>query len=1051
MKGDSMRHFLWIEKLPIFFAALLLMLCWPAQRVSAAIIAVDEPCSLHDAIVAANTDSPAGGCPAGAGADTIVLSEDVTLSEALPVIESVISIEGEGFSISGDGKFRIFDVDGGSLTIRQLMLVEGRLEERRNAEGGAIRLRDGARVTAVSSTFADNTAGTGGAIATTSWNNYLDVSDSHFVGNESKFGSGAIRVSGGTVNISNSSFNENSTRNSGGAIEALRGRLRVWNSTFSHNRGYVGGGIYVRGAEVSLTHLTLAENHSVFGGDSLFRSSGLLHLRNSIVSGDTGEDDCYGRLDQHSGNVIADWSCRAALGGNPLLGDYESALGIRPLSDGSPALDAADPEFCLATDQVGRPRPEGGGCDIGAIESTTAEPSSIPIVSTCSLAFQIIAANQDRWIGACPPRIGAVTIALNEDITLNAPLPRITSDITIEGNGHTISGANRFRIFDVDKGNLTIKDLTLANGNAKDSEGGAILLGYKAAADARNVIFENNSAKYGGAIHVGLDSELRISHSRFQGNAATYRGGAVNVQGLAEISHSVFSGNTAESDGGAILTTDQILRITNSTFVQNAADEGGAIYVDSSEVYLTHVTMIDNHGLNGGDAIHRGRRGWGDIHLRNSIIAGGSANADCRGYLDQNVANLIEDGSCLPKYQGEPLLNELPDEFASYVPKDGSPLINAADPRYCLDIDQNGKPRPFGAACDIGAIEATSDYAAAAAAVPLECSLHDRILAANTDSPVGGCPAGTDHDIIHIDEDIDLSEVLPAITGVITIEGGGHTISGNNQFRIFEVRGGNLTINNLTLADGYANNDGGALYIRNGSNVTVNDSMFRDNFADFGGAIHMEGRASTLIVNGSLFVQNYALYSGGAADLSGSRVEINSSSFFDNSSQENTAGALSLAGGAMVSNSHFIGNQAPSGGAMTLGRRSEIILSHLTMLDNVATEAGRGHAILMSNDESNARLFNSIIAGGAESGAMCHGQPLESSRNWIEDGSCEAELTGNPQFAGFSLVPLYLTLPASSPAIDAADPRFCPPTDQIGNPRPVGAGCDLGAIEFMGE
>ena len=38
-----------------------------------------------------------------------------------------------------------------------------------------------------------------------------------------------------------------------------------------------------------------------------------------------------------------------------------------------------------------------------------------------------------------------------------------------------------------------------------------------------------------------------------------------------------------------------------------------------------------------------------------------------------------------------------------------------------------------------------------------------------------------------------------------------------------------------------------------------------------------------------------------------------------------------------------------------------------------------------------------------------------------------------------------------SPAIDAADPRFCTETDQIGNPRPVGAGCDLGAIEFMGE
>ncbi len=1045
-----MKHFPTTSHAILFALAALFAFSLPTQQVSAAVIQVDEACSLHVAIVAANTDSPVGGCPAGAGADTIVLAGDVTLSRELPVIESAIAIDGDEHTISGNSELRIFDITGGILSIRSLTLTDGRLEGRQNAEGGAIRLGDDARVYVVDSIFADNTAGSGGAIATTSWTNYLDVANSRFVGNESEFGGGAIRASGGTVNISNSSFSENSTSDSGGAIEALRGRLRIWNSTFSHNRGYVGGGIYVRGAEVSLTHLTLADNHSKFGGDSLFRRSGLLHLRNSIVSGDTGEDDCFGRLDQHSGNLIADWSCRAPLGGNPLLGDIKGAPGYRALEDGSPALDAADPEFCLETDQAGTPRPHGGGCDIGAIESTAAAPSSIPIKSICNLSFQITAANQDRWIGACPPGNGAVTIALNEDITLTEPLPRITSAVTIEGNGHTISGENRFRIFYVENARLTIRDLTLANG-FHDHAGGALMLANEAVVNATNVAFENNSAKYGGAIHVGLDSELRVVNSRFRGNSARYEGGALDVGGQAEISQSFLRGNTAEANGGAIISDSGTLHINNSTLDRNAAEDGGAIFVDSGEVYLTHVTLIDNLGHSGGDAIHRVLRGWGDIHLRNSIIAGGSANADCWGYLDHNVANLIEDGSCLPKYQGEPLLNESPDEAGLYVPKDGSPLINAADPRYCPDTDQNGEARPFGAACDIGAIEATLDYAAAAAPDPLECSLHDRILAANTDSVVGGCQAGTDHDIIYIDDDINLSEVLPVITGVITIEGGGHTISGNRQFRIFEVRGGNLTINRLTLANGYAAFDGGALYLDDGANVTVNDSVFRDNFAQWGGAINMEGGGSKLNVNGSLFVQNYALYSGGAAYVYAGRVEINSSSFFDNGSQEYTAGALSLADGAMVSNSTFIGNQAPAGGAMTVGRRSETILSHLTMLDNVATEAGEGHAIQMSNHESNVRLFNSIIAGSAESGEMCHGQPLESGGNLIEDGSCKPELTGNPRFAGFSLAPLYLTLRASSPAIDSADTRFCPPTDQLGNPRPQGAGCDLGAIEYMGE
>jgi hypothetical protein len=40
-----------------------------------------------------------------------------------------------------------------------------------------------------------------------------------------------------------------------------------------------------------------------------------------------------------------------------------------PLLPGSPAIDAACSQWCLATDQRGYPRPYGAGCDIGAVES----------------------------------------------------------------------------------------------------------------------------------------------------------------------------------------------------------------------------------------------------------------------------------------------------------------------------------------------------------------------------------------------------------------------------------------------------------------------------------------------------------------------------------------------------------------------------------------------------------------------------------------------------------------------------------------------------------
>ena len=45
--------------------------------------------------------------------------------------------------------------------------------------------------------------------------------------------------------------------------------------------------------------------------------------------------------------------------------------------------------------------------------------------------------------------------------------------------------------------------------------------------------------------------------------------------------------------------------------------------------------------------------------------------------------------------------------------------------------------------------------------------------------------------------------------------------------------------------------------------------------------------------------------------------------------------------------------------------------------------------------------------------------------------------------------PEYLDLKASSPAIGAADPRFCTDTDQIGRARAIVGRCDIGAIQSI--
>ena len=145
----------------------------------------------------------------------------------------------------------------------------------------------------------------------------------------------------------------------------------------------------------------------------------------------------------------------------------------------------------------------------------------------------------------------------------------------------------------------------------------------------------------------------------------------------------------------------------------------------------------------------------------------------------------------------------------------------------------------------------------AAPAMAAVCTLADHIKSANTNTAVGFCPAETSHDIITITEDITLTEPLPPIKGTITIEGGGHTISGDRKFRIFDVSGGNLTVKNVTLANGNADSSS-AIRARDGARVTVSNVVFRNNTARSGGG-HAAAGAGEGIANPTAVFLNAGL------------------------------------------------------------------------------------------------------------------------------------------------------------------------------------------------
>ena len=786
----------WRFGLVIGLLLLLIVLMLPAR-------AADDYASLAAQIRAANIS----------GSGAITLNGDITLSGALPTITGDLTVEGRGHSISGNDQFRIFDINGGSLTTTELTLRDGRanaggairmlngarvtiesstlrgnmaetmgggiyalgssltirdshfekncvkqLEKRINlggqgedwlaqrvdadgclivtrfrshaeddseaaGEGGAVALSGGAQALIEGATFRENKATTGGAIAASN-SSQLNIARSSFVGNQSSLQAGALSTGSGATTISKSSFVMNATSQGGGAIASGFGKLTISNSTFSENQTASGVGALAlhNRADATITHASFVNNWSLHGQTGAIEKGvgARLRLRNSIIMGSSRGEDCVGGLDQNIGNLSADGSCAIKAIDDPLLGELTGSPAYHPPLDHSPAIDQADPRFCPETDQLGTARNKDS-CDIGAIEATGVEAAPPPIVPppVCSLADQIIAANTDRAFGGCPAGHGADTITLTRNILLFAPLPAIRSAITIDGAGHTISGDGKFRIFDVDHGNLAIKNLTMIDGSAPSGIGGAIRLQNGGWASVSDASFIGNQADLGGAIGVDAlgpqTSRLSTHRSRFVRNRAARAGGAIDLnEGIATITSSSFMANIGGYSGGGIsLRNWSRLEASDSSFMDGKASEGGRAIAahNGASATLTHITMYSRNPYGAGSELSIDQGGYGggsSVRLRNSVIAvsGSVFSRLCTGNLAQNINNLIEGGACSPMLDSEPML-EAPGDDSTYIaPLPGSPLIRAGHPSFCADSDQIGNPRSISGRCDIGAIEA---------------------------------------------------------------------------------------------------------------------------------------------------------------------------------------------------------------------------------------------------------------------------------------------------------------------------------------------------------
>lgn len=235
-------------------------------------------------------------------------------------------------------------------------------------------------------------------------------------------------------------------------------------------------------------------------------------------------------------------------------------------------------------------------------------------------------------------------------ITLNSQLTNQAQTTIDGGNLVTLSGASTTRVID-NSGNLTLKNLTIANGainnsgagvyseyaatrlaiincnfvnnvanpSASSDNGGGAIFSYGTPTFVSNSTFTGNVANNGsgGAIHT-LRANLTIVNSNFQNNKATvYQGGAVYDDGAAQtngtivIQGSTFNDNSGQGNGGTVYTYlyqgNDYETIDRSSFTNNSVtpdasggSAGAALNIGNGKFTITN-SLFANNTVSKGD------------------------------------------------------------------------------------------------------------------------------------------------------------------------------------------------------------------------------------------------------------------------------------------------------------------------------------------------------------------------------------------------------------------------------------------------------------------
>lgn len=269
----------------------------------------DGNCSLREAVIAANTDSPVDACSAGHGVDLISLpagiyiltttgkGENASLTGDLN-LTSNLYINGSGADstvIDGNQLDRVFEVISPAVVSISGLTIQngdpGTLEDAQAYYGGGISIVGNATLTLSSVSIRGNRAYKGGGLMNNG--GIIHIEDSAIVENTAEYGGGIVNQ--GVLDLVRSSIESNHAEIDGGGILSATD-ITMQDCTVNQNTSSEsGGGLYLPLGEANIDDSTISTN-SAFGqkGSAIWAQfQVLLNLTHSTLTNNLGGDDIY--------------------------------------------------------------------------------------------------------------------------------------------------------------------------------------------------------------------------------------------------------------------------------------------------------------------------------------------------------------------------------------------------------------------------------------------------------------------------------------------------------------------------------------------------------------------------------------------------------------------------------------------------------------------------------------------------------------------------------------------------------------------------------------